>query len=367
MKPMNRFALTLLGSLICLSVAQEQCRATFDIFGAVDGQGADPLVDSYPFFIFPGKSRSALIIFQSDAYEGVVTLEVSCCTNMTGGAVAPAGLNVEAVADDSWLNRHFVPGLRPPGTPPSSVTLGRNQFFTRAHEVRKVGLLVTADPDPNVMIGRFTAKVDAVKSDGSSASTQVIINVLPTMTNTPTPPCAAFTDATGGSSVPSGPASPGATLIPSDPTANLVNLFDLKRTNPTKTAWEIGDVLGSSTGSEGQYMVLSKSLMPPLTPTTAKFGFYNSTSGQRQYVLFNTLTCTPAAPPVQLNSGDRATVIANATTTKTILFRMTNDGKSWKNISIFSAGPFWTVFGGKEVEFQWIEGADRTVYGCFLC
>src|SRR6185437_8310439 len=72
MKPMNRFALTLLGSLICLSVAQEQCRATFDIFGAVDGQGADPLVDSYPFFIFPGKSRSVLIIFQSDAYEGVV-------------------------------------------------------------------------------------------------------------------------------------------------------------------------------------------------------------------------------------------------------------------------------------------------------
>src|SRR5262249_1335285 len=150
-----------------------------------------PLVDSYSFFIFPNKPRIALIMFQSDDYEGIVTLQVTCCTDISGGAVSPSGLNLQAVADLSILNHHFVPGLASPSTPPSSIVLGRNQFFTHAHEVRSVGLMATADA--TTAVGRFTAKVDAVKSDGSSASTQIIINMLPTITDTPTPSCAAFT------------------------------------------------------------------------------------------------------------------------------------------------------------------------------
>jgi hypothetical protein len=362
MKTVPYVALALLAWLLCAIPARSQ--TVFDIFGAVDGQGADPLVDSYPFFLFPNHTRTALIIFQSDDYEGTVTLQVTCCTDMSGVAgLPPGGLKVEPVGETG--NQHFVPAIpsSPKSAHPAPLSLGPNQFFTHAHEVHKVGLKVTADSDPNVMVGRFTAKVDASKSDGSSASTQVIINVLPTMRDTPTPSCAAFTTDKGSSTVPSGFATAGATLIPADETANAAPVFDMKRSNPSTVSWGFGDDMR---GAGGQNIGLSKSIMPPLTPTTAKFVFYNITSGDKQYVLFNTLTCTPTTT-FSLSTGQRATVVANATMTKTILFRKTDDGKTWENISILSAGPFWTLFGGREVDFQWFDGSENNVYGCYFC
>jgi len=198
-------------------------------------------------------------------------------------------------------------------------------------------------------------------SDGNLASTQAIINVLPTATDTPTPTCAAFTTQDGSSRVPSG-AALGSTVVPSDPIGPFVDGALLqKRMNPSKNQWGLAYAMGNL-ASQGVYqqaqnVTLTKWMMP-LTPTQALFSFQNTTSGDKQYVAFNTSTCTPTRT-FQLKTNERAFFRADAKTTKTILFRHTMDGKTWKNISIISTGPFWTLFGDKEVDFQWFDSYPR--------
>jgi hypothetical protein len=144
------------------------------------------------------------------------------------------------------------------------------------------------------------ARVDAVKDDGTSASTKVTINVLPNLIDTKTPMCAALTTASGNESVPSGPASAGATLIPSDLTSELGSLFLKKAANPDKDQWEIGYVLAGVGGTQGQVVTLAKSMFS-LDPMTAVFTFQNTTFEDKQCVVFNGSLCTPI---LQLKSGE---------------------------------------------------------------
>jgi hypothetical protein len=83
------YPFTLLALLGCLCATPKPSQAAFDLLGTVDGQGADPLVDSRPFSIFPDKAKFVAIIFQSDDYKGVVTLNVVCCTNTSGDIFSP--------------------------------------------------------------------------------------------------------------------------------------------------------------------------------------------------------------------------------------------------------------------------------------
>ena len=81
MKALTRLALISYALVACVCMTSAPSRAAFDLFGVVEGQGADLLVDPYPFFVFPNNPRIARILFQSDDYEGVVTLQATCCTN----------------------------------------------------------------------------------------------------------------------------------------------------------------------------------------------------------------------------------------------------------------------------------------------
>ena len=362
MKTAIRFLLALLVSLWCLCAAPEPSRADF-VFGAMDGQGADPLVDPFPFWVFPNKTRTARIMFQSDDYQGVVTLQASCCTALTGEPFVPPGdVVVEAVSDTRWgytysLQRDPFSGARPPN-------LKSNQFVTRPHQMRTVGLRVTSTSGLLVWSGRFFAKVDAVKDDGTLASTQIIINVLPTLIDSSTPNCAAFTTASGSSNVASGTASAGTSLVPSDPVSPLAgSLFTQKVSHPLQTQMQFAYVLAD--GLQGQNMALSKSSFS-LSRLQSMFAFHNMTFGDKQYVLFDSHSCTPTKT-IQLKSGERDAFIADSTMMSTILFRYTDDGKTWVNVSIMSVGPFWTVFGGKEVDFEWINSNTNNVYGCSFC
>jgi hypothetical protein len=178
-----------------------------------------------------------------------------------------------------------------------------------------------------------------------------------------TPACAAFTTDQTGQTVPTGTASSGSNLIPTDnlgPMALMV--FDAKVQMPANTAWQMGYGISNSNGNEGNLITLSKSPLP-LTPKQANFVFHNGSESDKQYVLFDTALCAPSTPPITLKSGERASFLASNPTTTTLFLR-TSDGKSWKSLAKLSeVTPFWTFFGGKEVDFEWIPQSTLSAYG----
>jgi hypothetical protein len=227
--------------------------------------------------------------------------------------------------------------------------------MTGSHQVFSVGVKLTASQ--SAQPGRYTGYVDAFKSDNTSARAYFTINVLPApMDTSTTAPCAAFTTAMGTTDVVPGPSSGGAVVATDPMKAAMRMVFGSKDANPSKTVWEIGyfqapDAAGQSTA--GQHIVLSKPFAS-LSSTQAIFYFHNPTRTNKQYVLFNSKTCGAAAI-VLLQPGESATILGDAATMNTILFRR-DDGKgNWQSISLLSEQPFWTLFGGKEVDMTWIE------------
>ncbi len=391
MQSTKRFAL--LALLACLCAPPEPSHAVpFDLFGAVDGQGVDPLVDPYPFFVvFAGgteSTRTALIIFQSDDYAGVITLRVDCCLDDAGNSVQiPGGVDLEAVSRLQPLPHSVrtphpfslqVVGPAPPGSPPpalgSNTSVSRlqvgpapgspppappglrsNQFVTGAHEVHMVGLKVTSRSNTRQF---FVATVTAAKSDGTARSTQVKISLLPDLMDDGfigAPYCAAYASTlTGTSDVPVGTAGVGDSLISAQALGGLAkSLFDQKVATPQQIVWPIA-YAGDATSAGAQTITLSKSGLS-LTPNQAKFVFYNPTSVRydKQYVVFNSEYCSPTATFL-LKPGERASFVASRADTTTILLRG-SERKGWRSNAVFSERVFWTLFGGKEVDFEWEE------------
>jgi len=356
--------LVVVAGLLC-AVDTTATGPIFDLFGTVDGQGADPLVDPYPFSVFRGTSaggasiKTAQIVFQSDDYRGVVTLSVKCCKDLLGGTLVPSGVSLDPVAvvrtarpsNPRYLHPIWIAGAHAPSpAPPPPFSLKPNQFMTGGHQVVSVGLKVTAGS--SAQVGRYIAEVDAQKSDNTFASTFVTINVLPQLVDTvTTASCAAFVKGTSTQDVASGPV-PGGPLVSTDPMSTLRGLFDSKDSMPAQTSWDIGQVLGDGSGRFGQHIQLSK-WHAALPSTEAYFVFHNPTSYDKEYVLFDSATCQPFAV-VLLKPGETGSALADASAVNTILFRRFN-GSGWEAVSLMSEQPFWTVFGGKEVDFTWIE------------
>jgi hypothetical protein len=362
MQSLNRISLVLLS---CLFAASPSWAAPFDEFSTVDGQGVDPLVDPYPFFIFPGKTKTAGIIFQSDDYAGVVTLSVGCCEDLAGNSVAiPTGVSLDPVPYPGGqplllirtIRERLGPGSPTLTTPPE---LKSNQFVAVAHGVHPVGLKVTTALPAQA--GLFVATVTAAKSDGSSNSTKVKVNVLPAPTETGvTPRCAAFdTTRIGGDDVPTGAAAAGTSVISTTTFGGsntiIPGLFDQKEKNPSKTQWDIG----YDPGDGGVVISLSKSggALPAPQANQANFFFHNAGSRDRQFVLFDTATCAPTGPVTLKQNEYGSVLLASRPPTRTLLLRMHGDngGSTWVALSVLDAAQFWTVFGGKEVNFNWFE------------
>jgi hypothetical protein len=244
------------------------------------------------------------------------------------------------------------------GSPPEPrPTLNSYQFVAEAHGVHPVGLKVTTTQDAQA--GLFVATVTAAKSDGSSNSTKVKVNVLPTTRESQTARCAAFDTAPiGGDDVPIGSAAASTNLIAttpfSGPSSTIIpGLFDQKEKNPHLVQWNIG--YGVTDG--GVALTLSKAggALPTLQSNQAHFFFQNTTSSDRQFVLFNTSTCTPTGVVTVKPNEYGSVLLASRPPTTTLLLRRHGDngGKTWQADSVLSTGPFWTVFGGKVVDLNW--------------
>jgi hypothetical protein len=350
MKSMMRLSLLVLTACLCAPSPN----ASADQFGTVDGQGADPLLDAYPFFIFPNSTKIAQIVFETSSVWSPpvpLTLDVQCCTDFAlGTSVQPAGVTFEAVSDIEGPGPSAPSGAQ--HGPP--VQLGQqrlppNQFLPTARVARMVGLKVTTGANPKP--GRYVAIVKVGDPYRSlSLSTQVIVNVLPPLTESATPSCAAFTTSPGAREVSAGFSPVGATLIPTDPLVPLVKpLFDAKVTMLNQATTSLAPMTWNAAGMHTVGLTVTKSNLP-LSPTQAVLSFLNSTRGEQEFVAFNTAICVPVLH-IPLKSGESGTLLADPMTT-TILVRQNSGG--WKSISVLSEPQLWTLLGGRTVSFNWM-------------
>jgi len=347
MKPTLRLSLLVLAG--CLSAAAP-APSRSEEFAAIDGQGADPLLDAYPFFIFPNSTKTAQIVYETDRQSTspipVTTLDVQCCTDPSGASVQPTDITFEAVSS-----------LEPPPSPPSGVhhvqpALQPNEFIPVPGVARLVWLKVTTGPHPTP--GRYLATVKASLA-GDSRSTQVIVNVLPDLVDSVTPRCVAFTATTGPKDIALGSSPAGASLVPSDSLVlALKPLFDAKAKNPSQasTSLDIGWAVANAenTGNNGIQITLSSGNLP-LAPTQALLFFLNSTGRNKEFVAFDSALCVPVSTTL-LQSGESTSILADGMTTTMFVRRNISNG--WENLSVLSGPLLWTLLGGRQATFNWI-------------
>jgi hypothetical protein len=204
--------------------------------------------------------------------------------------------------------------------------------------------------------GRYVVEYDATSADNQTVSTNVIVNVLPAPSDIVMPSCAAFSAAMGTSSVPFGVASTGPQLTPDNLAPITQSFLDRKRASPNEVEWTIGNAIGAMMPrSAGVQFTLSK-WHAALLPGQAVFYFTNHSAWDMQIVAIRTTQPIPCTPTVTLtvNQGESASLLADTSMLSTLLFRR-DDGKSgWENLSVLNQGPFWTLFGGKEVDVDLI-------------
>jgi hypothetical protein len=345
MKPVPRLFLLIFAGCLC---AAAPTPSWSEEFSTVDGQGADPILQAFPFFIFENSTKTAQIVFETDRRltpPVPVTLDVQCCTDPSGASVQPADVTFEAVSSlqppSSNSGKHNVPPVLQP-----------NQFMPDPGVARSVWLKVTTGAHPTP--GRYLATVKATLA-GEARSTQVIVNVLPTYIDSVTPRCVAFTAATtGANDVPFGASPSGASLVPTDGLVQFLKpFFDKKATNPSQamdslqTGWAAGNA--ANAGNNAILITLSKTNLP-LTPTQALLAFVNSTDRDKEFIAFNSALCVPVAT-ILLKSGESTTLLTDTLTTT--IFVRRNVSAGWESISVLSEPLLWTVLGGRVVTFDW--------------
>jgi hypothetical protein len=350
MKPTMCLPLLILAWSVCAAAPQSSWGA--EQFGPVDGQGTDPLLDAYPFFIFPNSTKTAQIVFEVDNWSSSrpVTLGVRCCTDSSGTAVQPADVAFEAVSVIESPPGPNAPSGAQHGPPHS------NQFMPFPGVARMVGLKVSAGA--NAKPGRYIATVTAGSPAGFSRSTAVIVNVLPALFHTSVASCAAFTVPTGGPiDVAVGPSAVAATmlttaLVPVTSAAPVAQqFFDAKAANPSQatTSMDIGWGAGVFGHPNNAVVITISKTNLPLTPTQTTLVFVNKTSRDKEFIPFNGSLCVPVATVV-LKSGERATLLTNNVTTTTILLRR-NLSSGWENVALLKDP--WTLLGGRAATFEW--------------
>jgi hypothetical protein len=361
MESTMRLPLLILAWSLCAAAPQSSWAD--EQFGPVDGQGADPLLDAYPFFIFPNSTRIAQIVFERDNRTlppVPMTLDVQCCTDFAlGTPVRPTGVTFEAVSAIEGL-----PGPNAPSGhgPPQQVQqrgqpiLRTNQFIPVPGVARMVGLKVTAGANANP--GRYVATVTAGSPAGFSRSTAVIVNVLPPLFHTSVASCAAFTVPTGGPiDVAAGPSAVAATmlttaLVPVNSAAPVAQqFFEKKAADPSHatTSMDIGWGAGVFRQPNNAVTFTISKTNLPLTPTQSMLVFVNKTSRDKEFIPFNGSLCVPVVTVV-LKSGESATLLTNNVTTTTILLRR-NLSSGWENVALLKDP--WTLLGGRAATFEW--------------
>jgi hypothetical protein len=370
MKSMARSSLLILAGFLCVAAPKPSWA---DQFATVDGQGVDPLLDAYSFFMFPNSSKIARIMFEATTWPDPVpvTLDVTCCTDFASGAsVHPTDVKFEATP---WVSPHVVSlpdgivgrlRVRAEGEPappaPASPTLGANQFLPVAGAARFVGLKVTAgaNAQPGRYVATVTARAHVLNADHTS-STSVIVTILPHLVEGVTPSCAAFASNWTASDVSWGPSSTAATLLPpTNPMTNLIkDLHDKKAANPAGAGpMDIGwRAFDADNGDHAIQITVAKSNVP-LSLTQAVLVFVNSTSEDKQFIAFNNAICVPVAT-LLVKSGEQATLLVDAMTTNILLRRKVSGG--WQSLSPLNEPPLWTLLSGRAITFTWLRVAGH--------
>jgi hypothetical protein len=291
----------------------------------------DALVDPNPLFVFPGgTATTSVMVTGLSGFQGPIDLATTgCCLDLLTSGFVPNAVGTSLSP----------PTLQVPLTGGVSSTL-----------------MITAPP--TAAPERLAIPLLAGNSQlGVSAGTGVGAEILaPVPANT-----GKVSSCIGGTvvgSIGGTAAGFGPEVLPLS--AVTTTLYTLKAATPSKTSFVIG--AASTTNRAGWTITVSKASRP-LAPNQAVVVLKNSTSWGKGMTTVNSANCAAAGQFTQLNMGESATFVISSADTSTVLltrqvcrtrFIICWDNGEWDGFAVFDEGPFWSLFGGRQVAIDWV-------------
>jgi len=286
----------------------------------------DALVSPNTFVVMPNQTRELPVLITMPplpTFNGSVTLTVTCCTDPSTGKFINLGNSVTVSIAPFQL----------PVAPlqSSTATLTVNTF-----DPPTVAFLATIHVDNAAWKFHATGSilVSAVKVPGDDTL----------CSNSMTP----------------GSGTAAEVLPLSDVTTGR---FMAKEATPAQTMFDIGAL--TKDHLHGWHLTIDSG--GALAPTASTIVFKNSTQLEKRIVPFDTSSCMPSQPGANLivGSGQSMTIpIFSPQTTTLVLQRRVCRASfgfcfSWgyDDVAVFSAPPFWTLFGGRRVTIEWISSS----------
>ncbi len=146
----------------------------------------------------------------------------------------------------------------------------------------------------------------------------------------------------------------------------IAEVFTAKQATPSLTSWQVA--AATKDGRHGWTLTIDSG--GRLASTMSTVVFSNSTSLDKRIVPFDTSSCAATLPSANFiaSPGSSVTIPISSPSTTTLVLQA-KVCRAWflgcwsygfDDIAVFSAPPFWTLFGGRRVTIRWISGgADR--------
>jgi DNA-binding beta-propeller fold protein YncE len=288
----------------------------------------DALVDPNPLFMSAGQSVTSTIRIDSvGSFQDSVTLTSNCCQDLLTGASMPGALNL--------------------------------QFAPNTLQVAPTGpvnsLLTITAPTPGTP-GKYLVPVVAANQplDVSTGIGLAVEVLAPIPADSTTPVCQ--TGAVVGSI---GGGSPGTSPEVLPLVSVIGQVFTAKKASLARTSFQIA--AASKFARVGWLITISKASVP-LLPTESVVVLKNSTSLDKGIQTVNAANCSAPTQSLRVPPGGSGTIRINSTSTTTLLLNRQTcrfwlffcwDSSGWDSYATFSAPPFWTLFGGRQVTIDW--------------
>lgn len=290
-----------------------------------DPKNVDALVSPNTFVVMSDQTRDLPVVISAPMSSGSVTLTVTCCTSLTTGQ--PINLTSPATVDIAPLQLPIGP------THMATATL-----TVKAFSLPTVAFLATIHVD------------NAARHFHATGS--ILVNVVKVPVDN--------TLCSGSKTPGSGTA---AEVLPFNKA--ITDVFMAKEKTPAPTSSQIA----AATQDSLHGWLLTIDSGGALAPTASTVVFKNSTHLEKRIVPFDTSTCMPSMPGSNfiVASGQSMTIpISSPQTTTLVLQHIVCRAQffvcwSWgyDDVGVFSAPPFWTLFGGRRVTIDWKSaGAD---------
>jgi len=290
----------------------------------------DALVDPNPLFVFPGGTGTSTVLVTSlSGFQGSIDLATTgCCLDLATSAFMPNALATSL----------FPASVQVPLSGGVSSTL-------------TITAAPTATPE-KLAIPLFAGNAQLYVSTATGVAAEILPPV-PADTGKVSP-CIGSTvvGSIGGTTAGFGPE-----VLPLS--AVTTGLYTVKAATPAKTSFQIG---AASTTMLAEWTITVSKASRTLAPNQAVVVLRNSTSWGKGMTTVNSANCAAAGQFTQLNMGESSTFVISRADTSTVLltrqvcrtrFIWCWDTSEWDAFAVFDEGPFWSLFGGRQVSIDW--------------